>query len=106
MMDYREAMQILRAHKLHAPAIVRIPGEFGYHIYSQMKRVSRGLTIEAAMSEGGFLPAPPYNPALFIADGLNVHWRSRPVCTAQSKTLAQRIATALNEYNPDPKKAR
>jgi hypothetical protein len=99
-MDYLEAMQILRAHKLHAPAIVQHPASKIFHVYSRMKQISSGRTIEEAMRAGRFLPPPPFNPALFIADGVNVHWRSRPVCTAESKTLAQRIAAALNEYIP------
>lgn len=96
-MDYREGMQILRSHHLHAPAIVRFFG--GYHIFSRTQRISYGTTIEDALRAGGFLPAP-HPPDPFVAEGHDVRWKSKPVCKAENKTLAQRIANALNEYVP------
>jgi hypothetical protein len=104
-MDYHEAMQILRAHQVQSPAIVHLPGTTGYHIFSRTRRLSYGATIYDALRAGGFLIPPTHPPHPFVHDGLQVHWRSRPVCTAASKTLAQRIANALNEYIPG-KKAR
>lgn len=102
-MEYHQAMQILRAHQVHAPAIVHFPGKAGFHIFSRTRQLSHGATIEDAMRAGGFLllPAHPLHP--FAYEGLMVHWRSRLVCTAESKTLAQRIANALNEYIPGKK---
>ena len=97
--EYREAMQILRARQVHAPAIVHVPGMAGYFIFSRTKIVCRGLTIEEALEAGGFLPAP-HLPDPFVAEDLSVRWKSKPVCTAENRTLAQRIANALNEYVP------
>lgn len=98
-MEYREAMQILRARQLHAPAIVHVPGIAGFYIFSRTKMVSRGETIEAALQAGGFLPAP-HSPDPFVAEDLDVRYKSKPVCKAENKTLALRIANALNEYVP------
>jgi hypothetical protein len=99
-MDYTKAMQILRTHQVEAPAIVQHSETRRFYVYSGMKQISFGATVEDALRAGGFLipPAHPIHP--FVHEGLLVHWRSRLVCTAASKTLAQRIANALNEYIP------
>lgn len=98
-MEYREAMQILRARQIHAPSIIHLPGVKGYYVFSRTMKLSYGETIEDAMRAGGFLPAM-HPPDPFVAEDTAVRWRSRPVCQAENKTLAQRIANALNEYVP------
>jgi hypothetical protein len=103
-MDYREAMQILRAAQLQAPSIVRPAGSTTFYIFSRTKQVCHGGSIKDALEAGGFLPAP-HPPAPFVAEYMEVRWKGAEVCTARSASMARRIANALNEYAPDPKRA-
>jgi hypothetical protein len=97
-MDYREGMQVLRAARLHAPAIVFYRGE--YHVFSRSKHVVSGSTIEAALEAGGFLVGENAPTQIFVAADFNVIKGSETVAITKSKTMASRIANALNEYIP------
>jgi hypothetical protein len=97
-MDYREAMQLLRGAGLFAPALIREGDRF--YVYSRMEQISSGASIEEALDAGGFLGPNVARPALFVAADYNVVEGSKGVCVARSKTMAARIANALNEYIP------
>lgn len=97
-MDYREGMQILRAAGLHAPAIVFKDG--GYHVFSRTSLVSSGASIEGALDAGGFLVAENAPRLIFVAVDYNVMVGGDNQAVARTKTMAQRIANALNEYIP------
>ena len=97
-MDYREGMQVLRAARLHAPAIVRHEG--AYHVFSRTALVSSGVSIHDALERGGFLVAENAPTMLFAAHNFNVIYGSENIAVVKSKTMAARIANALNEYIP------
>ena len=97
-MDYREGMAILRAAQLHAPAIVRYAG--GYHVFSRTRLISSGASVEAALDAGGFLPPAPSTALHFTAVDFSVMLGSDNQAIARTKTMARRIANALNEYVP------
>jgi hypothetical protein len=97
-MDYREAIDILRDAEVFAPAIVKFNGAF--HIFSRTGLVASGKSIADAMRAGGYIPPPPRRLPLFVAAGCNVIRADEPICVCRSKTMAQRIAHALNEYVP------
>lgn len=101
-------MQVLRAARVHAPSIVFQSARF--HIFSRTEWISSGETIEAALTNGGFLPAPVDRiPTPFVANGVNVvkfneHLgENEQVAKARSGNMAVRIANALNEYVPGDK---
>jgi hypothetical protein len=97
-MDYREGMQILRAAGLHAPAIVQLDGY--YHVFSRTQLISGGASIEDALDAGGFLVAENAPRLIFVAVDYNVMIGDDNQAVARTKTMAQRIANALNEYIP------
>lgn len=97
-MEYGEGMQILREWRVFAPSIVLINGR--YYVCSRTAIQSAGPTVEAALQAGGFLPRRVSNFVPYQAVGANVVQGNHPVCVARSKTMAVRIANALNEYIP------
>lgn len=97
-MDYREGMQVLRAAGVHAPAIVQMNG--GYHVFSRTKLLSSGASIYDALELGGFLVAENAPSLIFVAVDYNVMIGDDNQAVARTKTMAQRIANALNEYIP------
>jgi hypothetical protein len=102
LMDYREAMQVLRAARLHAPAIVRHAG--AYHVFSRTKLVSSGSSIYEALESGGLLVPDNAPTNIFAAHDFEVRQGPERVALAMSKTMAARIANALNEYIPGDRK--
>jgi hypothetical protein len=99
MIGYVEGMQLLREARVFAPAIVEHGGAF--HVFSRMTLLGSGATVEDALLAGGFLPRPEHRPpVLFVAVGSNVVRGNEGVAAARSKTMAVRIANALNEYMP------
>ena len=102
-MDYREGMQVLRAARLHAPAIVRYAG--AYHVFSRTRLIASGSSIYEALENGGLL-VPENSPTnIFAAYNFEVLQGAERVALAMSKTMAKRIANALNEYIPGDRKA-
>lgn len=101
-MDYREGMQILRAAGLHAPALVHFNGF--YHVFSRTKLISSGPSVDEALDAGGFLVAENAPRDLFVAFDEEVVRSGVVEARAKSKTMAQRIANALNEYIPGKRK--
>lgn len=96
--DYIHAMQILRNWKVHAPALVYY--NHRYHVFTRTVKISSGETIEAALEAGGYIPPAPPPAPLFVAVGNNIVKGDETVGSGRSKTMALRIANALNEYTP------
>ena len=97
-MEYAEGMQILRELRVFAPAIVVYQG--GYHVFSRTALQSSGATVEAALQAGGFVLPPGWRrKPLFVAVDHNVVRNNERVAVALSKTMAKRIANALNDYS-------
>jgi hypothetical protein len=101
-MDYREGMQVLRAARLHAPSIVRLGRE--YHVFSRTELISSGVSVYDALERGGFLVAENAPTMIFAAHNYTVLHGPVRVALTESKTMAKRIANALNEYIPGDRK--
>jgi hypothetical protein len=97
-MEWSEGMQVLREWRVYGPALVLHEGR--YFVFSRTALVSDGPTVEQALKNGGFLPRRPSSYKPFVAVGPNVVQENTAVCVARSKTMAVRIANALNEYIP------
>ncbi len=76
----------------------------GYVVFSAMKVLGRGATIDAAVKAALdselVEPAPPPAPR-FRADRNEVSQRGEVVATCKSNTFASRVANALNVYQPN-----
>jgi hypothetical protein len=97
--SYAEGMQILREWRVFQPAIVRVHGL--YHVCSRTAVEGSGPKVEDALKAAGYLPRRgPSNQLPFVAVEFNVVQGNDAVCVARTKTVAQRIANALNEYIP------
>lgn len=103
-LDHRRALQVLSSASVFCPAIVPgVAGGGGFYVFSGMKILGHGGTIEEALESAranGFVPdvppAPPYR-----ANGKEVLRRGEVLITCASMTLAARVANALNVYNPN-----
>jgi len=103
MLTHRRAIELLIHAQVFCPAVVPNLGGGGYIVYSAMKVLGQGETIEAAFGDAkakGNLPQLPAFPS-FRGDGRNVLRRGEVIATASSRTMADRIANALNQYNPN-----
>jgi hypothetical protein len=102
-LDHRRALQILSSAQVFCPSVVPGLGGGGYYVFSGMKVLGHGATIEAALDAAraaGYMPdVPPLPP--YRADGKNVLRRGEVLITCSSYTLASRVANALNVYNPN-----
>jgi len=102
-MDVRRALQLLTEAQVYAPAVVPGLGSGGFYIFSAAKVLGRGETIDEALGDArarGNLPELPPRP-VFLADRLTVTRRGEVVASCNSRTMAARIANALNQYNPN-----
>ena len=97
-MDYREGMQVLRAARLHAPAIVQTSGI--YHVFSRTKLISSGASVYDALEAGGFLVPENAPTFVFTSYKNDILLGAEKQAVAKSGKMAQRIANALNEYIP------
>jgi hypothetical protein len=95
------ALQILRAADVYRPSVVPGRGVGGFFVFSAMKELGRGQTIHAAMVAAGLWPAPGETRDVFVAADYTVKLGADNVAVAKSKTMAKRIANALNAYSPD-----
>jgi hypothetical protein len=99
LIGYAEGLQILREWRVHQPAIVLVDGL--YRVCSRTAVEGSGSTVEDALKAAGYIPRrgpSTYPPFLAVNDA--VIQEGKLVCTAKSKTVALRIANALNEYIP------
>ena len=102
-MDHRRALQILTAGQVFCPAVVPGLGGGGYYVFSGMKVLGHGVTIEAAVADaranGHIENIPP--PPPFRAKGREVTRRGEVLFVCPTSTMASRVANALNLYNPN-----
>jgi hypothetical protein len=102
-MDHRRALQLLSEAQVYAPSVVPGLGQGGFYIFSAAKVLGHGETIEDAFADAKArdnIPDLPPRPT-FFAEGKTVLRRGEVVATCVSRTLAARIANALNLYNPN-----
>jgi hypothetical protein len=104
-MEHRRAMEILAERRVFQPSVVPGLGDSsGYIVFSAMKVLGRGATIDDAVKDAlasGLLdPAPPPAPR-FRAESNEVRQRDEIVAVCKSRTFASRVANALNVYQPN-----
>ena len=102
-MDHRRALEILHEAQVFAPAIVPGRGLGGFYVFSAAKELGHGDTLEAALANAkarGNMPDFPWRP-VFMAEGREVFRRGESVITCANRTLAARVANALNLYAPN-----
>lgn len=100
-MDYRIALQKLVDAQIYAPAVVPGRAVGGWLVYSATREIARHKTMEGAVAAAvASMPPLPARP-WFSAEGLAVVRLGVVVATASSKTMAARIAYALNQYSPN-----
>lgn len=102
-MDNKRALHILNQAQVYLPAVVPGLGRGGFYLFSAMRVLGQGETIDdalvAAIAAGNLADIPPR--PIFIANGREVSRLGSLVATAASRTMAARIANALNLYNPN-----
>lgn len=105
-MTHRRAIELLHQAQVFCPAVVPdLAAGHGYIVFSAMRILGRGETFEAALDdarEHGNIPDLPPFPA-FRGEGCEVQRRGEVIAFAISRTMAFRIANALNEYRPNEK---
>lgn len=102
-MNHRRAIEVLKEARIFCPAVVPDLGRGGYIVFSAMKVLGQGETIDAAMDHAraqGYIQVKRGLPP-FREDGVSVVRLDEVVATARSRNMAIRIANALNEYQPD-----
>ena len=100
---HRRALQLLTEAQIFCPSIVPGLGRGGYFVFSAMRALGHGETIDDAMidaREKGNIPDLPPR-VTFRQNGREVTRRGEVVATCSSYTMAGRIANALNLYNPN-----
>lgn len=102
-MDNRRAIHLLTQSGVFLPAVVPDLGSGGFYVFSSLKVLGYGKTIDAAMwAAKEYWQNNPQRPTFKALEFQVVaNNGERIVATASSKTYAQRIANALNLYNPN-----
>lgn len=96
-------MELLAQAQVFFPAVVPNMGGGGYLVYSAMRRIGIGQDIDSALADArakGNIPDLPPHP-VYRGNGKEVEMRGDVVAVAKSRTYADRIANALNVYNPN-----
>lgn len=100
---HRRALEILARARVHAPAVVPGLGGGGVYIFSAMRVLGHGADIDGALANaresGNILDLPPA-PA-YRAQSNSVEMRGEIVAHCKTSNLAERIANALNLYQPN-----
>jgi hypothetical protein len=96
--DYGHAMQIMRDARVFAPSLIFMGGQ--YHVFTRTVLLGSGDTIEAALVAARLIPLVIPPSILFVAVGFNIVKENERMAVAKSRTMAMRIANALNEYVP------
>ena len=100
-MVHRRAIEILIEAEVFSPAVVPDLVHGGFIVFSALRVLGRGATIDEAMRNArNNIPPSPGRP-VFKGDKYNVTLRDEVVAVAKSRTYADRIANALNQYNPN-----
>jgi hypothetical protein len=103
IIDHRRAMVLLYEAQVFFPAVVPDLARGGFYVFSAMRVLGHGETIAAALANAkaqGLLPDLPPRP-MFRGHGRDVERRGEVVASCVSRTMADRIANALNVYNPN-----
>jgi hypothetical protein len=97
------AMRLLHQAQVYMPSVVPGLGRGGFYVFSAGKVLGHGDTVQAAMEAAGYWPFPADIPprAIYSAEDFDVLLGAHRVAVAQSRTLAKRIANALNAYSPN-----
>ena len=97
------AMRLLHQAQVYMPSVVPGLGRGGFYVFSAAKVLGHGDTIQAAMAAAGYWPLPSdlAGRPFYSAEGYDVQHGAQQIAIAKSKTLAKRIANALNEYSPN-----
>lgn len=100
-MEYRIALQKLVDAQIYAPAVVPGRASAGWLVFSATREIARHETMEGAVRAAlASMPALPPRP-WFLAEQYSVTRMGSVIATCTSKAMAQRIANALNNYNPN-----
>jgi hypothetical protein len=100
-MQHRRAIELLTEAQVFSPAVVPDLALGGFIVFSAMRVLGRGATIDEAMRNAREnIPPSPGRPR-YEGQGYSVTLRGEVVATAKSRTYADRIANALNQYNPN-----
>jgi hypothetical protein len=98
-------MESLTQRKVFMPSVVPALGdETGFLVFSAMKVLGRGATIDAALLaalNSGNVPDAPQAEGRFSSEGNEVRQRGLVVAVCKSSTFAVRVANALNMYAPN-----
>jgi hypothetical protein len=95
------ALDVMRAADIFRPSVVPGRGVGGFFVFSGMKELGRGPSIHAAMVNAGLWPSAGDRRDVFVAADFTVKLGAENVAIAKTKTIAKRIANALNAYSPD-----
>lgn len=100
-MRHRWAIQLLTQARLPFPAVVYDSRRDEFAVYSETEEIGRGASIADAMEDAREhwerqVRLPPYK-----AEGLTVTRSGEVEATAKSRSMANRIANALNLYIPN-----
>ena len=97
------AMRLLHQAQVYMPSVVPGLGRGGFYVFSAAKVLGHGATVQKAMEAAGYWPLPPdlASRPFFSAEGYDIQLGAQQVAIAKSKTLAKRIADALNQYSPN-----
>ena len=102
-LDHRRALNLLFEAQVYAPAIVPDLTNGGFVVFSLGRYLGGGKTLEDALADArvrGNIPDLAPRP-MFWAEGKTVTRRGEVVASCSSRTMAARIANALNQYNPN-----
>lgn len=107
--DYKRAHDLLTQARVYFPAIVpRVVDDAGaWLIFSAAYVIGTGDTIGAAYADvvqRGNLPIEPHFIP-FRGEGADVVQGAAIIAHASSRTMAARIANALNQYVPNVRKS-
>jgi hypothetical protein len=100
-MQHRRAIELLTEAEVFLPAVVPDLARGGFIVFSAMRILGRGSTIDEAIKDARRNIPPTAGRPRFQGDKFNVMLRDEVVCVAKSRTYAERIANALNLYNPN-----
>jgi len=100
-MEHRRAVEILFESEVFCPAVVPDLARGGYIVFSAMRVLGQGATIDAALKDALRSVPPSSGRPRFRGEKHNVILRDEVVAIAKSRTYAGRIANALNQYNPN-----
>lgn len=107
-LEYKRAHDLLVQARVYFPAIVpRIVDDAAWLIYSATYVIGTGDTIGAAYADvvqRGNLPVEPHFIP-FRSEGTEVRQGVDIIAYVSSRTMAARIANALNQYVPNVRKS-